>query len=103
MPVMEALWNPPTEQNSAMARFQDTVNSSFKLQLTDYHSLWSWSVEDVERFWGFWWQQADLIASHQPTSVFKKGQSFESDTWFVDARLNFAENLFRYRDETSAI
>ena len=86
-----------------MQEFLLTVNSNFNLQLENYHELWDWSVEDVERFWKFWWQQANLIASKQPSSFLEHKGSFESDIWFSGARLNFAENLLRFRDEATAI
>jgi acetoacetyl-CoA synthetase len=100
---MKPLWTPPQDYDSALSNFLAEVNLHFDLQLSDYHELWRWSVEDVERFWGFWWQQAELKASKQPSAVLEKSKSFETDKWFPDARLNFAENLLRYRDERTAI
>ena len=86
-----------------MSNFLAKVNSHYSLKLSDYHELWRWSVEDVERFWEFWWQQAELIVSNQPSVVLEKSDSFETHTWFPDATLNFAENLLRFRDDRTAI
>jgi acetoacetyl-CoA synthetase len=100
---MKPLWSPTTNSESALNQFLREINAQFNLELNDYHSLWKWSTEDVERFWAFWWQQADLIASKQPDATLRVGGSFEKDSWFPNAKLNFAENLLRVRDEQPAI
>ena len=100
---MKPLWSPATNSESALNQFLREINAQFNLELNDYHSLWKWSTEDVERFWAFWWQQADLIASKQPDTTLRVGGSFEKDSWFPNAKLNFAENLLRVRDEQPAI
>ena len=53
-PAMEAgkvLWEPPAEllEHSAMARSCATQGHE------DYESLWRWSVDDLEAFWGAIW------------------------------------------------
>ena len=100
---MKQLWSPTTNYKSALDQFLCEINAHFNLELNDYHSLWKWSTEDVERFWAFWWQHADLIASSQPDKTLLAGGSFEKDSWFPNARLNFAENLLRFRDDQPAI
>ena len=100
---MNPLWSPTTNCESALNQVLREINAQFNLELNDYHSLWKWSTEDVERFWAFWWQQADLIASKQPDETLRVGCSFEKDSWFPNAKLNFAENLLRFRDGQPAI
>ena len=103
MDLINSLWTPRSEQDSALKTFLNDVNSHFGLQLSNYHELWRWSVDDIEKFWAYWWQQANLIVSHQPTNILRKTNSFEKDAWFPGAKLNFAENLLRFRDESFAI
>ena len=100
---MKQLWSPTTNYKSALDQFLCEINTHFNLELNDYHSLWKWSTEDVERFWAFWWQHADLIVSSQPDKTLLAGGSFIKDSWFPNARLNFAENLLRFRDDQPAI
>jgi len=100
---MKQLWSPTTNYKSALDQFLCEINAHFNLELNDYHSLWKWSTEDVERFWAFWWQHADLIVSSQPDKTLLAGGSFKKDSWFPNARLNFAENLLRFRDDQPAI
>lgn len=103
MDFINPLWTPRAEQDSALETFLNDVNSHFGLKLSNYHELWRWSVDDIEQFWEYWWQQANLIVSHQPSDTLRKANSFEKHVWFPEAKLNFAENLLRYRDENIAI
>ena len=103
MDLINPLWTPRAEQDSALETFLNDVNSHFGLKLSNYHELWRWSVDDIEQFWEYWWQQANLIVSHQPSDTLRKANSFEKHVWFPEAKLNFAENLLRYRDENIAI
>ena len=100
---MDPLWTPKTPDKSAMAAFMRDVNSKFNTQITDYHQLWEWSVENHEDFWNHWWNYVNPIASKQPNRTLINSDLFERSRWFPDAELNFAENLLRFRDNKKAI
>ena len=100
---MDPLWTPKTPDKSAMAAFMRDVNSKFNTQITDYHQLWEWSVENHEDFWNHWWNYVNPIASKQPKRTLINSDLFERSRWFPDAELNFAENLLRFRDSKKAI
>ena len=100
---MDPLWTPKTPDKSAMAAFMRDVNSKFNTQITDYHQLWEWSVENHEDFWNHWWNYVNPIASKQPNRTLINSDLFERSRWFPDAELNFAENLLRFRDSKKAI
>ena len=100
---MDPLWTPKTPDKSAMAAFMRDVNSKFNTQITDYHQLWEWSVENHEDFWNHWWNYVNPIASKQPKRTLINSDLFERSRWFPDAELNFAENLLRFRDNKKAI
>ena len=100
---MDPLWTPKTPDKSAMAAFMRDVNSKFNTQITDYHQLWEWSVENHEDFWNHWWNYVNPIASKQPNRTLINTDLFERSRWFPDAELNFAENLLRFRDNKKAI
>ena len=100
---MDPLWTPKTPDKSAMAAFMRDVNSKFNTQITDYHQLWKWSVENHEDFWNHWWNYVNPIASKQPKRTLINSDLFERSRWFPDAELNFAENLLRFRDNKKAI
>ncbi|MGL6159697.1 acetoacetate--CoA ligase [Microbulbifer sp.] len=85
-----------------MDQFRHRVNERYQLQLADYAALYQWSVDRREDFWNTLWDFAGVIASERGE------QSLGSDEmpgaqWFPEARLNFAENLLRYRDDGIAL
>jgi acetoacetyl-CoA synthetase len=102
--VTDPLWIPSREQceHSNMARFMDWVAKRYRITLTSYPELYQWSVTAIEDFWRSVWEYARIISSEPPTGILS-GDEIWSSTWFEGARLNFAENLLRYRDDHPAL
>ena len=81
----------------------------------DWERLHAWSVAEPAAFWAAVWRHADLVADVRPDggepwdAVLVGGDRMappdpvRGPTWFPGARLNFAENLLRRRDEAPAI
>jgi acetoacetyl-CoA synthetase len=69
----------------------------------DYESLYRWSTEKREDFWTAVWEFCDVRASRRGDHVLINGDVMPGAKWFDGARLNFAENLLRYRDDRAAI
>ena len=59
---------------------------------SDYHELWRWSVEDLERFWASLWEWCGIDASYERVLGSRKMPGAE---WFPGASLSYAEQLFR--------
>ena len=60
----------------------------------DYAQLWRWSVEDLDRFWLSIWSFFDVqaVGCREPAL----GRlTMPGAEWFPNARLNFAEHVFR--------
>ena len=70
---------------------------------TDYQSLYEWSIAHPEQFWAAMWDFGGIIASRRWDEVLVGGGRMPGAKWFTGARLNFAENLLRYRDDREAI
>ena len=68
----------------------------------DYAELHRWSVERSEEFWALLWQFAGVRGT-QGARRLVDGDRMPGAKWFPDARLNFAENLLRARDDSLAI
>jgi acetoacetyl-CoA synthetase len=80
------------------------VNEAFpEAQASDYASLQRWALADTEGFWAAVWQFCGVVASETGDTVLADGDKFPGARWFPDARLNFAENLLRYRDDRTAL
>ncbi|MGA7965470.1 MAG: acetoacetate--CoA ligase [Gammaproteobacteria bacterium] len=104
MTVEKPLWQPEPEAacRSAMACFMGEVNRRHKLDLNDYAALWQWSIDNREQFWTLLWEFFDVKSEHRWNSVLEN-DVMPGARWFDGARLNFAENLLRYRDERTAL
>lgn len=98
------LWQPSPEAISAtqMDEFRRLVNKKHQLQLEDYSGLYQWSVEERETFWSDLWDFSEVQASARGKKVLGR-DSMPGAEWFQGARLNFAENLLRYRDDKLAL
>lgn len=101
----QPLWTPSSNSISTtrMWAFMQSVNQKYNLNLIDYAGLWQWSVDNHEDFWSEFWDFADIIAEKKGTQVLKDAEKMPGAKWFPEARLNFAENLLRYRDQQEAI
>ena len=73
------------------------LRSERGLDFADYESLWQWSVSEIEAFWASIWDYCGIVAS-QPYSAVLAKRIMPGAQWFVDARLNFAENIFSKRN-----
>ncbi|MDD3898753.1 MAG: acetyl-coenzyme A synthetase N-terminal domain-containing protein [Syntrophomonadaceae bacterium] len=102
---MHVLWQPSQEQiqQANLTRFIKMVNQKYSLNIKDYSQLYDWSTQEIAQFWDSMWQFGDIIASQNWEQVMVEGEEMTATHWFPGARLNFAENLLRYRDEQTAL
>jgi acetoacetyl-CoA synthetase len=101
-PIMKTpLWIPSEERKSGanICRFIDHVNKKFSLEIDSYSDLYRWSVENIAAFWGLFWDYAEIQSSRHYDVVVDDLRKFPGAKWFTGARLNFAENLLRHRDD----
>ena len=103
--MSKLLWKPSEDQikQTNLYRFQNVVNEKFNQDLGDYASLYKWSIENIADFWETMWEFADIIASEPYQQVIDDVSKMPGAQWFSGARLNFAENLLRYRDDRVAL
>ncbi len=99
------LWTPSPDRVAAaqMTDFKQRVATKYGVGLADYESLWRWSVDNMEAFWTELWDLAGVIAETRGERVLVNGDRMPGAQFFPDARLNFAENLLRRRDDAPAI
>jgi acetoacetyl-CoA synthetase len=98
------LWVPSGErkQDANITRFMDVVNARHNLNLASYSDLYNWSVENIPGFWAEVWDFVEIKASKKYDRVVDDLTKFPGAKWFPGAKLNFAENLLRYRDDQPA-
>jgi len=103
--MAEPLWTPSPEtvQQANTTRFIQFVNRKYGLVLSDFPSLYRWSVENISDFWAAVWEFGEVRASKSWDTVVQDMDRMPGARWFQGARLNFAENLLRYRDDREAL
>jgi acetoacetyl-CoA synthetase len=102
--MKEPLWKPSEDRikNANMTRFIEFVNQKYGKKFKSYDELYQWSINCVPDFWAAFWDFAEIKASKKYDQVVDDLKKFPGAKWFVGARLNFAENLLRYRDNRLA-
>ena len=99
------VWQPSPAQleRCQMTRFRCFVEQRHAVALPDYQSLWQWSIDQRARFWQALWDFCEVIASRPADVILQDDGTMPEASWFLGARLNFAENLLRFRDDKDAI
>jgi acetoacetyl-CoA synthetase len=85
----------PTERDITDARVTDFarfVQQRTGASLTDYQSLWRWSVDDPAAFWGALWEYFELGAP--PDRVLDDAE-MPGAQWFPGVRLNYVDQVVR--------
>ncbi|MEX1301565.1 MAG: acetoacetate--CoA ligase [Desulfotignum sp.] len=99
------LWEPSEERikSTNMYRFMTRVNEKFDKDFTEYSHLWEWSVENLTDFWATAWDFLDIKVSAPYQTVIQDKDKMPGAKFFVGSKLNFAENLLRFRDDRTAL
>ena len=99
------LWTPSRQRQEAsnIYRFMQQVNASRGLSLENYDDLYTWSVEHIADFWEEMWKAAGIIHSKNYRHVLDDEKKMPGARWFEGARLNFAQNLLRFRNDATAL
>ena len=99
--MTKPLWAPSEQRikQSNMFRFLNIVNERFDKNFREYAALYEWSTENIAEFWSTFWDFADIIATKPYDNVVDDLRKMPGARWFSGSRLNFAQNLLRYRDD----
>jgi len=103
--MSKLLWEPSEErvQDTNIYSFIEAANNKFNTNIKDYSSLYQWSIDNIVDFWAMLWDFTQVIASSTYHQVVDDLTKMPGAEWFPGAKLNFAENLLRYRDERTAL
>ncbi len=108
----QPLWTP-TPERVARANLTRFVKAHAPAA-TDFQALYAWSVARPAEFWSAVWRFTGVVADERPgglpwEAVLDGGERMAppdptlGPRWFRGARLNFAENLLRRRDNHPAL
>jgi acetoacetyl-CoA synthetase len=103
--MQEPMWRPgPARVEAAnLTRFMRHVRETYGVRARDYFELHRWSVAEPEKFWTAVWDTCGVIAETRGGRAVADKNKMPGARFFPDAKLNFAENLLRRRDEGDAI
>jgi len=98
------LWKPSEERikKSNITRYVEFLYQKHGLKFESYMELYEWSINNIPNFWASVWDFVEIKASKGYETVVDDLNKFPGAKWFAPARLNFAENLLRYRDNHTA-
>jgi acetoacetyl-CoA synthetase len=103
--VDKPLWQPGQEriEEANLTRFARQAIRDWKLGINDYPAFYRWTTESPEQFWESVWKFSGVRSSARGHRVLVDGERMPGARWYPDARLNFAENLLRRRDASTAL
>ena len=78
------------------------VQARHHVEVADYRDLYDWSLRNTDDFWRLMWAFGGIRGS-MGERVVQDRDRLPGARFFPDARLNFAENLLRRRDDATAI
>ena len=100
------LWTPSpdsTKQSEIFLFIEYLEKNNKDLHFKNFDDLHKWSINHPQEFWGAVWKYSKIIPSKLNGKVLPEYKEMINAKWFPKTRLNFAENLIRYRDDTDAL
>jgi acetoacetyl-CoA synthetase len=103
--MAKKLWQPSDERikNTNMYRFMGVINEKYGKNFSEYGALYQWSIDNIPEFWESLWDFVEVKASKPYDQVIEDVNKMPGAKWFSGTRLNFAENLLRFRDDRVAL
>jgi acetoacetyl-CoA synthetase len=99
------LWQPSAKRIAAsnLTAFMKRIERDCGVRLETYDQVYAWSIAEMESFWASVWDECGVIAETRGSIVLAEAGKMPGARFFPEARLNYAENLLRRRDEADAI
>ena len=98
------LWEPSREliKNSNLFKYEKFVSKNYKYNFSgNYKKLLNWSIKNPKDFWNSIWNYFEIIGAK--TNKFKLTKDLINSKFFVNSKLNFAENLLAKNSNQKAI
>jgi acetoacetyl-CoA synthetase len=103
--MTSALWTPDAKrvEDANLSRFGRFLQERHATDLPDYAALYDYSVHHPDRFWTALWEFCGIRGGGELSPAYERFEAMPGCRFFPNARINFAENLLRFRDERCAI
>ena len=99
------LWQPSEKAIAAanLTAFRKEAARRWGVDLPNYLALHAWSVSEPEKFWESIWDFTGVIGEKGEAPFLINPDKMSGAQFFPQARLNFAQNLLRRRDDATAL
>ena len=98
------LWEPSKEliKNSNLFDYEKFISKYYKYNFSrNYKKLLKWSIKNPKDFWNSIWEYFEVVG--KKTDKFKLTKDLINSKFFVNSKLNFAENLLAKNSNQKAI
>ncbi|TAN06651.1 MAG: acetoacetate--CoA ligase [Rhodanobacteraceae bacterium] len=102
----EPLWTPSAERRDAanLHRFVRFVHDATgNDDIKSYAPLYDFSIRHPEKFWPLVWEFCGVRATGDFAPALVDGDKMPGAYWFPHVKLNFAQNLLRFKDDKLAL
>ncbi|CAL1286775.1 unnamed protein product [Larinioides sclopetarius] len=97
------IWNKKVP-GTQMEKIQNIIQEKYDVKFENFWDFHEWSIKNYSQFWEEVWNFYEVICSKTYNQPFgRTGDRFIDVEWFPGAELNYAENIFRYRDDGVAL
>jgi acetoacetyl-CoA synthetase len=98
--MTDPLWRPEKTRaaQTTLAAFSVWMASRASKSFTDYEELHGYSVANPAEFWSALWDYTAVLGDKGLPPYLADGDKMPGAQFFPGARLNFAENLLRWRE-----
>ncbi|GFS35428.1 acetoacetyl-CoA synthetase, partial [Nephila pilipes] len=101
---VQVMRTPKEQDGKVVKKFKKIIEEKYGVKLNDYWAFYDWSINNLCEFWKEMWDFLGIISSKRFDKVLDLNVPMsESPKWFEGAKLNYAENLLRYRDDNISL
>ena len=91
-----------TKKKSNLYKFERIISKKFNYNSNlNYKKLFNWSINNTNLFWSSIWDYTKIKGNKVEKFIYSK--EFIKNKFFVNSKLNFAENLLSKKDNSKAI
>ncbi len=91
-----------TKKKSNLYKFEKFISKKFNYKpKKNYKKLFNWSINNLNLFWSSVWDYTNVKG--KKVDKFKYSKEFIKNKFFVNSKINFAENLLSKKDNSKAI
>ena len=102
--MSQKLWeaNLSTKEKSNLLKFEKFLSKKYNYKPSkNYKKLFNWSIKNLKLFWSSVWDYTKVKGEKNEKFQFRK--EFIKNRFFINSKINFAENLLSKNDNSKAI